>query len=37
VSVYSDKVGVIPLVEEMLHKGVAIGKTQAFMMSIAPR
>jgi len=35
VPLYSDEVGVIPLVEAMLLKGVAIGTTLAFMMSIA--
>jgi uncharacterized membrane protein YraQ (UPF0718 family) len=30
-----DEVGVIPLVEAMLLKGVAVGTTLAFMMSIA--
>ncbi|CAC9652343.1 permease [bacterium endosymbiont of Bathymodiolus sp. 5 South] len=35
VPLYSDEVGVIPLVEAMLLKGVAVGTTLAFMMSIA--
>lgn len=35
VPLYSDVVGIIPLVEAMLLKGVAIGTTLAFMMSIA--
>jgi len=35
VPLYSNAVGVIPLAEAMLIKGVAIGTTLAFMMSIA--
>lgn len=35
VPLYSDEVGIIPLVEAMLLKGVAVGTTLAFMMSIA--
>ncbi len=35
VPLYSNAVGVIPLAEAMLLKGVAIGTTLAFMMSIA--
>jgi uncharacterized membrane protein YraQ (UPF0718 family) len=35
VPLYSNAVGVIPLAEAMLMKGVAIGTTLAFMMSIA--
>ena len=35
VPLYSSAVGVIPLAEAMLTKGVAIGTTLAFMMSIA--
>ena len=35
VPLYSNAVGVIPLAEAMLTKGVAIGTTLAFMMSIA--
>lgn len=35
VPLYSNAVGVIPLAEAMLSKGVAIGTTLAFMMSIA--
>ena len=35
VPLYSNAVGVIPLAEAMLIKGVAIGSTLAFMMSIA--
>ncbi len=35
VPLYSNAVGVIPLTEAMLMKGVAIGTTLAFMMSIA--
>ena len=35
VPLYSNAVGVIPLAEAMLIKGVAVGTTLAFMMSIA--
>ncbi len=35
VPLYSDEVGIIPLVEAMLLKGVAVGTTLAFMMSVA--
>ncbi len=35
VPLYSDEVGIIPLVEAMLGKGVALGTTLAFMMSVA--
>jgi uncharacterized membrane protein YraQ (UPF0718 family) len=35
IPLYSNAVGVIPLAEAMLGKGVAIGTTLAFMMSIA--
>ena len=35
VPLYSNAVGVIPLAEAMLLKGVAVGTTLAFMMSIA--
>ncbi|MBA5249622.1 MAG: permease [Gammaproteobacteria bacterium] len=35
VPLYSDEVSIIPLVEAMLLKGVAVGTTLAFMMSIA--
>ncbi len=35
VPLYSDEVGIIPLVEAMLLKGVATGTTLAFMMSVA--
>lgn len=35
VPLYSNAVGVIPMAEAMLMKGVAVGTTLAFMMSIA--
>jgi hypothetical protein len=35
IPLYSNAIGVIPLAEAMLAKGVAIGTTLAFMMSIA--
>jgi hypothetical protein len=35
IPLYSNAIGVIPLAEAMLNKGVAMGTTLAFMMSIA--
>ncbi len=35
VPLYSDEVGIIPLVEAMLLKGIGVGTTLAFMMSVA--